>query len=673
MNALPSDIVEGCGWNAYVGAWQAGMMPDPPLWIDEWSSMYMVIPASTGAAEAGPYRLDRTPYAREILRSLSPESRARTVVVRGASQMLKTQCGINAICAWIVNSPANIIVLEPTDHLARRLSSRFDKTAEAVPAIKAVVAPPKSRDKTNRNDTKEFRGGTLWILTGRSASNLREASARYLWVDEVTGLLRELKREGDPISLLRKRASTFGRNAKEYYTSSGGEDGNSRITELFESGDQRFPLAKCPHCGENQILEWDRLQYDLAAGWARYPCQACGVLIDEHHKSTMFEAGVWTATAAGDGETHSYEISYLYAPLGWDPWIKLAKEFEAAKAELAIGDPEKMQVFYNTRLARDWSFATSEYKPEDLAARRENFPLGVVPAPAAILTAACDVQHHRLEVQIVGWGWGACGLEAWIVNTHVIYGDTTLDSAWNELDEVLKTPIRHAGGALLIIRAAMVDASDGNRSDEIYEFCRMRQRRWVRGKEQAVLAIKGHPKPGKPVVATKPSKVDVNHRGRFVPRGAELWLIGTDTAKDWIFNRIELAGRNAIHFSKDLPIEYFRQILSESRQIVRRRGQKITVYTHHKGEPNEMLDTLGYAYAAACWLGLHRYPEERWSQLRSALGQADLLDSVVIDTEIEIDESAKSTLATPPAINLRVSLPSRKPKDPGLGTSEWTL
>ena len=43
------------GAQAYVDGFCAGLMPDPDLWIDEWSDRYMMIPQGNGA-EHGPYR-----------------------------------------------------------------------------------------------------------------------------------------------------------------------------------------------------------------------------------------------------------------------------------------------------------------------------------------------------------------------------------------------------------------------------------------------------------------------------------------------------------------------------------------------------------------------------------------------------------------------------------------
>ncbi|QSA97133.1 phage terminase large subunit family protein [Methylococcus sp. EFPC2] len=651
------------GATAYREAFGAGLRPDPPLWVDEWSEQHMVIPKSSGAAEPGRYRVERTPYAREPMRALSPEHPALKVVIKGASQLLKTQVALNFVCSVIDRQPANVIVLEPTDKLARRVAARFDKITQEVAPLTRKVAKRKHRDSKNSAETKEFEGGTAWFLSARSASNLSEASARYVVVDEVDRILREIKGEGDTVGLVEKRQTTYGRKAKGLYISSPTEEDASRIEELYREGNQHQYHVPCPHCGELQALEWENFFYELNAegrGRAWMVCIRNGCIIEEHAKPVMLpdvKAGgraEWIPSAPGNGETWSYEISSLYAPLGWVSWLALAREYDEAKKAADIGDREKLQVFYNTRLARTWSSKNAVVKPEKLREKAEAYPLGIVPMPALSLTATVDVQGNRLECQIVGWGPGPTGLEAWIVGTHILYGDPTLREVWSELDELLKTPVRHASGALFVIRAVGIDSGDGDSTQEVYEFCRPRSRRYVAGKLQAVLAVKGASQAKKPVIAGSPSKVEYNYRGKPIMGGTQLWNIGTDTAKDWIYNRLNLAGQIAIHTSDQLPIQFYEQLLSEAKTTRWVKGKRRTSYELIKrGSRNEQLDLMVYNLAMANFLGLDRYTAERWEKLRAALVQIDLL------TELDAQPvaSAQPADAQPPAIPPPAKLP----------------
>jgi phage terminase large subunit GpA-like protein len=610
------------GFLAFQSGFAAGLQPDPALQVDEWADEFMRIPRGNGS-EAGKYRTARTPYAREVMRCLSPSHPAKRVVAKVASQLFKTQVGLNWVGANIHLAPANMLVLLPTDKLAKRVSSRIGKTIDEVPELRERVAAPRSRDSRNTVDTKEFNGGTLYITTAGSAANLAEVPARYIYGDEIDRWDVSVDDEGSPIDLAETRASTFGRNAKFYYTSSPTEEGASAIDDLFKMGDQRRYYVPCPHCGHMHILAQENLSWDEAFDAAWMLCPGCGEGIHEQYKGEMLAAGEWRAHAEGDGETVSFELSALYAPPGWVSWVGMAKQYTKAKGALDRGDIEPMQVYYNTRLALCWDNVSERFKAEQLKELAEDFPLGIVPERALVLTAAVDVQGNRLEVQVMGW---AQGMERWTVNYHVVSGDPAEKATWDELDQILKTPIRNARGRNMVIRAVAVDTG-GHHTQEVYDFCRRRKRRIVAGQEQRVLAIKGASKAGRPVISSRPSLVDINIRGRVEKYGAEIWMIGTDTAKDWIYNRLLLTadGPGAIHYSKDLPDEYFDQLVAEHKKVRYVKGYKVIEWHKKKADRNETFDLSVYNLGMAHHLELHRKADAWWMLLEHQARQGDLL------------------------------------------------
>lgn len=641
------------GAEQYRSAYLRGLQPDPELWIDEWADEYMRIPRDTGAAEPGPYRTDRTPYAREPMRCLSPSHPAKRVVTRVASQMMKTQIALNWIGGCIHMAPANILMLLPSLGLAKRVSGRVDKTIKATPVLRDRVAGSRSRDSRNTLDTKEFEGGTLFATTAGSAANLAEVSARFIYGDEVDRWDVDVDNEGDPIELAETRGTTFGRNAKFYFSSSPTIKGVSRIEDLFQQGDQRHYYVPCPHCGEHQVLEWTNLKWADDFSWAGYLCcnPGCGALIEEHHKGQMLANGEWRAHAEGDGETVSFTLSALYMPPGWLAWVDLAKQYVKAQLAAARGDLEPMQVFYNTRLAQVWDSAQEMTKASELKARAEEYRLGSVPTGALILTAAVDTQGDRLELLVIGWGEG---MERWVIDHQVIQGNPADERTWAALDERLKTRYRHSSGVELAICATAVD-SGGHHTDEVYQFCRLR--RW-----RNVFAIKGASKPGRPVIAQRPSKVDVTWRGTTEKQGAELWMIGTDTAKDWIYNRYPLLdGPGALHFSIDLADDFYDQCVAE-RKITRYvKGHKRIEWVKGKADRNEGLDLLVYNLAMAHYLGLHRNKEAEWSRLRAAVSQGSLFAERVPAAPVEDETEAAESGDKPAAVPSPPPRPSPQP------------
>lgn len=646
---MPTGYADGA--KVYREAYGRGLTPDPELWVDEWADEYMRIPRDTGAAEPGKYRTARTPYAREPMRCLSPAHPCKRVITMVASQLMKTQIALNWIGALIHMAPSNILTLLPSLALAKRVSARIGKTITATPELKARVAASRSRDARNTMDTKEFEGGTLYATTAGSASNLAELAARYIYGDEIDRWDVDVDEEGDPVDLAETRGSTFGRNAKFYFSSSPTIKGASRIADLFETSDQRYYYVPCPTCGHMQVLEWERLLYSADFQIVHYKCSSpdCDVLIEEHHKGEMLAQGEWRSHAQGDGETVGFHLNALYAPLGWTSWADLAKQFEKAKRAQDRGDLEPMQVFYNTRLAKVWDSAVEQTKAEVLQTRalQENYVLGTVTVGVLVLTCSVDVQANRLEVMIIGWG---AGMERWIVDFKVIPGDPADQRTWELLDDLLKVRYRHPCGVSLGILATGID-SGGHHTHEVYQFCRVR--RW-----RNVFALKGASKPGRPVIAQRPSLVDVTWRGQTERNGAELWMVGTDTAKDWIYNRYSFeSGPGAVHFAKDLPDEFFQQCVAE-RKIARYvKGYKRIEWVKGKADRNEALDLQVYNLAMAYYLGLHRYGEQDWEKLRQALAQANLFEEptpakppAIEQEDDDADTEVESQLpAQPPA------------------------
>jgi phage terminase large subunit GpA-like protein len=600
------------GGAVFAGAFAGSLRADPELLVDEWADANMVIPPGKGA-EPGRYRSARTPYAREVMRALSPGYPCQRVVVMGASQLLKTQVGLNWIGAIIDQAPSDMLCLMPTMGLAKRLSARITKTVEVVEPLRTAVAVPRSRDSRNTLDTKEFgneRGsGTLYITTAGSAANLAEISVRYIYGDEIDRWEANVDAEGDPIDLAENRTSNWGRRRKLYYTSSPTIEGASRIVDLYANSDQRRYHVPCPHCGHAQELLFDHLRSDPETGEAHYACADCGALIEERNKTAMLEAGRWIAQAGGDGETVGFHLSALYAPVGWVSWRALLKQHARATIALQNGDPEPMQVFYNTRLARVWDSAQERTQPQTLKARAEDYALRTVPEGPLVLTAAADVQGNRIEVLILGWGEG---LERWVVDYQIVWGDPAELRTWETLDTVLRTPIRHVSGAEMTVAAAAVDTG-GHFTQESYEFCGPRRRR-------NVLAIKGHAKPGQPIIPSRPSVREFNSRGKALKFGVQLWLIGTDTAKDWLYNRWKLAeGPGAMHFSSDLPDEFYDQLTAERKLVRWVKGHQRVEWIKAKAERNEALDLSVYNLFCAHYLGLHKKRPHEWEAMRAQI------------------------------------------------------
>lgn len=687
------------GFGAVLAVIGRGIEPDPELRIDEWAEDHMILPRKN-AAEHGPYRNDRTPYARRPQECLSPGHFARRVIVRAASQMLKTQCGLNWIAGSIDLAPANMLVLMPTLSLAKRLSSRISETIKVVPRLRDKVAAPRSRDARNTIDTKEFDGGTLHITTAGSAANLAEIAVRYGWGDEVDRWELDVDGEGDPVMLLENRTSTYSSISKQYFTSSPGIAEFSRIDRLVVEGTDEYFHVPCPDCGEFHALEFDNLQADAGLTRAWMVCPHCGVEIEESAKTHMLLGGKWLATRAGDGVTISFTISALYAPLGWVSWRKLANERDKAQKALEAGDSELMQVFMNTRMARSWSAGTAASSVEDLVLRGEDYAELTLPDGALLPTVGVDVQHDRLAVSI--WGWGR-GEEAWLAYWGEIHGETKIagEGAWLDLERFLfegegnalsQRRLKHANGALVPWRRCSLDTGDGSNQEAAYAFCRKHRTR-------GVLPVKGGTERGMArleVFAPPKPSVDVDRKDKAYKFGLKPYIVGTHKAKDVLLrDRLCLSERTAegalntgrgagrLHWYRDVRADFHEQLLSEV-QVPSKTRRGVKEWHKKGGARNEALDTLVYAYHAARSLKFNLWGESVWLSLEQQLRQPDLLAQKAPDksrggedSEAGADgeddsPSAPATHPEAPTV-LPAKRQQRKPKPPkgGFSVTRW--
>lgn len=645
------------GYAAVTAAIARGLAPDPDMPFDQWADEHMVIPADSGANEYGKYRSSRTPHARQVMRALSPSHKCKRVAVKGASQMLKTQVALNMLGATIHQAPSNFLWIVPTGTLVKRSSIRIDKTVRAVPVLTERVASKRSRDAANNLTTKEYPGGTLHILTAGAAANLSEVSARYIVYDEIDRSEGNVGNEGAPGALAEARQTTFEQNRKIYYPSSPTIEGESPIDTLYKSGTQREAAAECIHCGEVQVLQFERLIKSEDGLQVMYPCESCGGLHFESDKTRMFQNGLWTDGVAGDGETESFTISQMYLPYGWLPWWALVRLYEKAKHQLDQGDENEMIVFYNTRLARCWARQKEQAKYDELMARAEDYLLGTVPAKALVLTAAIDTQNDRLEFKVVGWGEG---MESWVIDYQIILGSPADLPTWQRADELLRGRYRHENGQMMVIAGAFVD-SGGAHTQDVYSFTASRQKR-------NIYAIKGASRPHRPIVSSKPTLVGVTNKGQLEKHGAKMWFIGTDTAKDYLASRWKkVSGPGAVHFSKDLSEDYYKQLTAEYRTTVYKRGRPVSVWEKKQADRNEAGDLMVYNLACAQFLGLHKRNEHQWQILRDRVKPST---DDLFSTPLPLDNNSativpvavEENISSLPAVNEPPPTPDAQPE-----------
>lgn len=626
--------------------WREYLAPPRRLSVTEWAEANRVL-SSRDSAEPGPYRVHRTPYAREPQDCLSAHSSVEEVVLIWGAQTSKTTILLNWVGYTADVNPGPMMVTQPTIDMGKRFSrQRLAPLIDESAALRAKVTESRSRDEANTTLLKEFAGGFLAIAGANSAAGLRSMPVRDLAMDEIDGYPLDVDGEGDPCQLAEARQTTFARR-KRLKTSTPTFKGLSRVEAAFEGSDRCRFHVPCPHCGEYQALEWGAdkphgVKWDRDADGAplvetvRYVCRHNGCEILEHHKPGMLAAGRWVASAPGaaGGRVRGYHLSSLYSPLGWLSWREIVAEWHKAIALARAGDASLLRVFVNTRLAETYEEQGERADAHALQRRAESYALRTVPWGGLIVTGATDVQGDRLECYAVAWGRGE---ESWLVDRQIFYGDPSIaegqpGSLWDRVTEWRRTPLLHAGGAELRIQAHAVD-SGGHHTQMVYTYAR-------RHAHAQVLAIKGSSKRDGPVLG-KPGDVEINHRGQRLKKGTKLWPIGTDTAKTLLSGRLRLerAGGGFMHFSDQLPGEFYEQLTAERLVAKHLRGRTVMLWVCPPGKRNEATDCVVYCTAMAHFLGLPRYTEVHWQRLEQQVRQARLFDDVRVEVHADVDES----------------------------------
>lgn len=618
-----------------------GAIPDIGLTASQWAAKYRHV--SGLSALPGPWRNEVTPYLAEPMDCLGLPGIYEIIFVASA-QIGKTEFCNNGVGYFMHHDPSPMLYVAETDKKAEAWSKeKLAPMIRATPVLRSLVRDRRERDSGNTIEGKSFPGGFLAIGYATSPETLSSRSPRVAFLDERDAYKRT--KEGDPAHLAEKRTITFKERRKVIKVSSprerleppaGSPPDAQRFSPIeaeYEQSDKRKYWVPCPHCDEYQVLYWrrnadgeDDEQGEYCIRWddkedgtpdldnAYYVC-VNGCVIEHDSKAEMLARGEWRAEKPFAGRA-GFWIWEAYSP--FVTWGQIAANFLRAKK-----DPEQLKVFVNTTLAKGWEEFQGGIETGDLEKRREPY-IEFLPDGVLVITAAADVQGNRLEYEIVGWG---LDFESWSLDYGIIPGDPSQKDVWEKLKAALMRNFEYEGGlggveqeddesgatAVLQMRvlAACID-SGGHHSEDVYRFCRANAgRRWY--------AVKGANVHGKPLIS----------QPTFLPKsGVRLFMVGTETAKDALANRLAITepGPGFCHFPDEFErdgftyydTKYFEQLKSERAVVKRTRRGTERVWEKIKASwRNEALDVRVYNMAALAILGYDRAGLERLAARRA--------------------------------------------------------
>jgi len=516
-----------------------------------------------------------------------------------------TEAGTNWILYSIDMQPGPFLALQPTEGNAIKWSKqRVGPSIEVCDRLDEKIKRTVGRSAGNSLLQKDYNGGSLIISGSNSPSALASMPIANIYADEIDRYPLSVGEEGDPLQLVKQRASTFPR-AKIFYTSTPTLLATSKIWTLYQESDQRAYEVPCPHCSdvpevtnggyfkiEFEMLKWPQGKPEEV----RLYCPHCGAAIEEWRKTEMLRRGRWVARNPGHWRV-GFHLSSLYSPVGWLSWADIARRFEEASS-----DPERRKAFTNTILGQAWEDDGESLAVEYLNRRVEEYPAAAPPG-VLLLTLAVDVQSSRLEFEVRGWGKDE---ESWGILYGSIHGDpadlTTRDpsnpSVWQQLDELRARGFAREDGLELRVACTMID-SGGHYTDTVYAYTKARER-------LRVFSVKGSSTSARPIMS-KPTRNTKNK--------CALYLVGVDKAKELIYARLRIdePGPGYCHFpadeSRGYDPAYYAGLTCERRVVHYVKGYRKLVWEKPRDARNEPLDLFVYGLAAI------RQEKRNWSAI----------------------------------------------------------
>lgn len=552
---------------------------------------------------------------------------------------------VTAFVAYnIAHVRRNLALWQPTDDdRDSYVKSEIDPVLDQIEAVREA-----RRSNSKDTDTiklKQFRSSSVHLLGGKASRAFRRITVAVAILDEWSKFDARIEKTGDAKGLAKGRleGAAYPKFIGGTTPLLKGIDQAETACELA-AGMVRFHVD-CPHCGADHPLTWGGKDKTCGMKWesgrpetVRHVCPHCHGSITQadylkqcNPAGGSWTQGAWVCSKTGKRygpdriwrddagmpcrppKTMGLHIWSAYSPQR--SWPSMVTELLDALASSAKGDVGPLQLFTNETLGETWEVKGESSDEHVLQARAaaEGLQLGTVPKGGLVLTAGVDVQRDRWEISV--WAW-ARGLESWLVDHAIIYGNPASEDNWKPVTEYLQRRYPQAWhGGSLGLSAISIDSSD--QTQDVYNWARKHQHTLP-----LLRAVKGSSEEHRPILMPA-SSVEVNWRGQKWPNGLKLWSVGVDTAKDLLLGQlaIESPGPGYVHIPADLPREWFEQLTAEQRVLTRVNGKDSLRWIKRRRR-NEALDCRNYAAHAAFGLGLHNFTDRRWQQIEAAVQPA---------------------------------------------------
>lgn len=567
------------------------------------------------SAEPGPWRTARVPFAKEIMDAYS-DPEVEEITITGPAQCSKTESAFNMIGFTLDCDPAPTMWVTARDEDCPNISeTRLRPMFEAPGLRNHLTGRPWDMKKGSEFI---FDRMSFYFTGANSPSGLASKPIGRLFCDEIDKWKKTVGSEGNPLSLAKRRLSTFktaGNSKFVKICTPTTEDGE--INKSLRRSNNQDRYLPCPHCGEYFLPQFAQLKVDppdlrdpdaiIAKQAAYYECQNCRGRIEDWQRNDMDLKGKWVPegqTVDKNGNLHGrakkskrhsgFNISWFVNT--FVSFYDIMAEWFEACAE-GDGSPGVLQEFFNQVLGYVWKQAARVTAFNEIEKRKGDFSQGTVPDDVLILTASADFHKKndgskRIDYEVRGFGYS---MRNWVISSGSIFGVN--DEPWSQLEnEIFNSPFPWSNPENkkmpLAVRLLCVDSRF--ETVEICDFCA----RWP---GLAVPTMGGKDDQRAQVIVSNPDK-SVTARRRH-PGQVNLYIFNPGYFKDQVtgWANAPAASPGSTLFYAECPEVYFKEFCNEHKVKNKNRygmttesWQPIT-----EGAPTHFLDTAVMTAVAA--------------------------------------------------------------------------
>ena len=581
--------------------------------LRRWSLRNIVV--ADGPRAGRPFRIASPPWG-EVLDAMDDDT-LEQVTIRGSVQSGKTAALIAAGLGHMA-AGRSVLIYEPDDKLKRALAARVVAWGRLCKddVIREAYAP-KRPPFARTTDA----GGRLEVISARETGAGVMRTAEIVVIDELRLFHRDLL--GDLID----RMAAYGGQGRLITASSAGYQDECKTTHELNKSDSRRWFLKCLECGQENVAAWASVNYK-ARRYPFYTMPCCGVVLEGIPFRRAVQAGRWKATkemmVPG---TRGFHLDAFLSP--FESLRTIVRQWKRADAHRKqTGSMAEVISFQTGRLALPYKpEAAQGVTPEALRTScREDYDPTIVPAGAAVIVGAVDVQDNRLEGEVSAWGlveverddasqlkgWGShefrglqhegrwYRLRRWALEYRRFHGDPGEPSLWEQLAEFMEQPRPHATGPLLRPVSVGIDIG-GHYGPQVADF--------VKDRGAGYACIKGLPPQRYGAVLARRS-VTADSLESYGPSGLMLVCGNAGKASAFSLMRQSIAGAEPRPMVWPMDetrygLQEFEGIVSETliRTLDKRTGATRLMW--RKIAPvNEPLDLLVYSLAQVSHLGI---------------------------------------------------------------------